>query len=123
MKHQPVRVITCPTKKYIVIHPSRYLQHTPPPLLLPSHALPGLSPRLLCVCCRLNKGRALLHVLREYGGHGPAAEVVGGGGGGGEGGMEQEALDVEFVLVVGDERTDEDMFDVLQGRYEEIHTH
>lgn len=69
--------------------------------------------------CRLNKGRALLHVLREYGGNGPAAEVVGLG----EGGMEQEALDVDFVLVVGDERTDEDMFDVLQGRYEEIHTH
>lgn len=28
LKHQAVRVITCPTKKYMVIHPSRY-RHPP----------------------------------------------------------------------------------------------
>jgi len=35
-------------------------------------------------------------------------------GGGGAGGQQNEGLDLDFVLVVGDERTDEDMFDILQ---------
>ncbi|KAM3567808.1 hypothetical protein VYU27_010054, partial [Nannochloropsis oceanica] len=135
LKHQPVRVITCPVKKYIVIHPSR-----------------------------LNKGRALVHLLQDFGAAAsssstafnsnsttaiplsasapslislpatllsnsnlsaasdtPGATPVEGGregggvaGGGGLGGG-GEGLDLDFVLVVGDERTDEDMFDVLQG--------
>lgn len=28
-----------------------------------------------------------------------------------------DATDFDFILAIGDERTDEDMFDVLQGRY------
>jgi hypothetical protein len=47
----------------------------------------------------LNKGRALVQLLQEYG------TAVG------------ESTDFDFILAVGDERTDEDMFDVLQGRW------
>jgi len=28
-----------------------------------------------------------------------------------------DSSDFDFILAIGDERTDEDMFDVLQGRY------
>lgn len=77
LKHQPVRVITCPLKRYIVIHPSR-----------------------------LNKGRALVQVLEEFGASASNNLDISTSG---------SSMDFDFVLVIGDERTDEDMFDVLQG--------
>lgn len=121
-----MRVITCPAKRYMVIHPSRQALRTL------KQRRQRLTVGAACVRCRLDKGRALLQILEDYGVVGPSASLpppMGpaslpstspspSGNRGGEavpGTMGERGMDLDFVLVVGDERTDEDMFNILWG--------